>query len=89
MSDCRYKLREGAVVWQQVDGETILLDLAASTYVGVNRSGSALWPALADGATRQELIERLRQVYGASEEQAGMDVDMFLGSCRGRGFLEE
>lgn len=89
MSDCRYKLREGAVVWQQVDGETILLDLAASTYVGVNRSGSALWPALAEGATRQELIERLRQVYGAPEEQAGMDVDMFLGSCRDRGFLEE
>lgn len=84
----RLKLRENAVAWQQVEGETILLDVATSTYLGVNRSGSALWPALADGATRAELVARLRAAYQVTEEQAGADVDEFLRVCRDRGLLE-
>lgn len=82
------KLREGAVAWQQVDGETILLDLEASTYLGINHSGSVLWPALVDGSTRQELVTRLRQSYDVTEDEAAMDVDAFLCTCRERGFLE-
>jgi hypothetical protein len=84
----RLKLRENAVAWQQVEGETILLDVATSTYLGVNRSGSALWPALAAGATRGQLVDRLCGTYEVSEEQAGADVDEFLRMCRERGLLE-
>ena len=82
------KLREGAVAWQQVDGETILLDLAASTYLGVNQSGSLLWPALVDGSTRQDLMRRLCEAYDVTEDEAAMDVDAFLRTCQERGFLE-
>lgn len=82
------KLREGAVAFQQVEGETILLDLAASTYLGVNHSGSVLWPALADGATREELVARLQETYDVTQDQAAADVDAFLQSCRDRGFFE-
>jgi len=86
--ETRLRLRENAVTWQQVEGETIVLDIATSTYLGVNRSGSALWPALAEGATRGQLIDRLRETYRITEEQAGADVDEFLRVCRERGFLE-
>lgn len=82
------KLREGAVAWQQVDGETILLDLAASTYLGVNQSGSVLWPALVDGSTRQDLVTRLCATYDVTEDEAAVDVDAFLRTCQERGFLE-
>jgi hypothetical protein len=82
------KLREHAVAWQEIEGETILLDVAASTYLGVNRSGSVLWPALGDGATRRQLIGSLRAVYEITEEQAGTDIDEFLRLCRDRGLLE-
>jgi hypothetical protein len=82
------KLREGAVAWQQVDGETILLDLEASTYLGINHSGSVLWPALVDGSTRQDLVTRLRQAYDVTEDEAAIDVDAFLLTCQERGFLE-
>ncbi|MGH3870109.1 MAG: PqqD family protein [Pseudonocardiaceae bacterium] len=82
------KLREGAVAWQQVDGETIMLDLAASTYLGVNHSGSVLWPALVDGSTREDLVVCLCETYDVSEEKAAVDVDVFLRTCQERGFLE-
>lgn len=82
------KLREGAVAWQQVDGETILLDLAASTYLGINQSGSVLWPALVEGSTHHDLVTRLCEAYDVTEDEATVDVDAFLCTCQERGFLE-
>ena len=88
MIDQQYKLREGAVAWQEIDGETILLDLEASTYLGANPSGTVLWSALAEGATRQDLVERLCDQFDVAEERGGADVDAFLGTCDERGYLE-
>lgn len=84
----RLRLRKNAVAWRQVEGETILLDMAASTYLGVNRSGSALWAALVEGATRGQLIERLCERFQVAENEASCDVDVFLRLCRERGLLE-
>jgi hypothetical protein len=86
-ADNRIKLREGATGWQQVDGETILLDLTASSYLGVNRSGTLLWSALAEGTTRDELIRHLTNTFDIAEDQAGADVDAFLEDCRTRDLL--
>lgn len=85
----QFKLREGAVTWRQLGGETILLDLAASAYLGANPSGSVLWSALAEGATREELVERLCETFDVTEDRAGRDVDAFLRACRDRGFLAQ
>lgn len=87
-ADLQVKLSDGAVAWRQVEGETILLDLTASEYLAVNDSGSLLWPAIVEGTTRRELVERLLAAYELSEAQAATDVDAFLESCRARGFLE-
>lgn len=84
----RVKLREGAVAWQEVEGETILLDLASSTYLGVNASGTLLWSALAEGTSRAAMVERLTSSFDVSAEQAAIDVDAFLLDCRGRNLLE-
>jgi hypothetical protein len=88
MMDQQYRLREGAVAWQEIDGETILLDLEASTYLGANPSGSVLWCALAEGVTRHTLVERLCAKFDVPEDRAGADVDAFLRTCEERGYLE-
>jgi Coenzyme PQQ synthesis protein D (PqqD) len=87
-AEMRVKLREGVVAWRQIDEETILLDLAASEYVAINGSGSLLWPAMVDGTTERELVERLMGSYQLTEARAVTDVDAFLKNCRARGFLE-
>lgn len=80
-------LREGAVAWQEVDGETILLDVTTSSYLGVNASGSLLWGALAAGTTRRDLTELLQREFGITEAQAVADVDVFLAGCATRKLL--
>lgn len=86
--DEELKLREGAVTWQEVDGETILLDVKSSRYMGVNPSGSLIWAALAAGTNRSKLIEQLQREFGITQAQASADVDAFLADCAGRNLLQ-
>lgn len=87
-SDQRFVLREGAAIWQEVDGETILLTPATSQYMGINEAGTTLWPALIEGAAHHELVTLLRDRYGLSEVTASRDVDTFVSECRRLGFLQ-
>lgn len=84
----RIRVRDGAVAWREVDGEIILMDVASSRYLGVNRTGTVLWPALIEGTTRDELVERLVARYGVDAGQAGTDVDAFLTTCGQQDLLE-
>ena len=83
------KLREGGIAWREVDGETLLLDLATSKYLSVNPSATVLWRQLAVGTTRADLIDALVAEYGIGEDDAGADVDAFLADCRAREYLED
>lgn len=83
----RVRLRQGAVEWRVVEDQVVALDLQASEYFAVNRSGAALWPLLDRGATRAELAERLMTEYGIDRASAERDVEEFLTTLGGRGLL--
>lgn len=83
-----WRLRDGAAAWQQIDGETVLLDLAASEYLGINGSGSLLWGRLVGGATRSQLADVICGAYAVPADQAAADVDVFLRECATRGLVE-
>lgn len=85
----RVKIREGATVGREIDGETVLLDLESSVYLGLNRTGTLLWPAMVAGTTEDALAEALVDAFGISADQAAADVAAFVTSCRARGLLEE
>jgi hypothetical protein len=82
------KLREGAASWREIDGETILLDLDSSKYLGLNRAGTVLWPAIVHGASRDELVARLMAEFDLESDRAERDVDAFIAACRERRLLE-
>ena len=84
----RIKLREGAASWREIDGETILLDLESSKYLGLNRAGTVLWPAIVHGSSKDELTQRLAAEFELDPDQAARDVDAFIAACRERNLLE-
>jgi hypothetical protein len=87
MDTSHLRLREGATAWLEIQDATVLLDLDASRYLGVNHAGSLLWSMLAAGTTRDELIDRLCATYSIDREQSAQDVDTFLDQCAQRGYL--
>lgn len=83
-----YRLRDNDLTWMEVQGELVALDADASTYLSANDSGLTLWQALADGATREQLVAVLLDAYDVDEARAGADVDAFLADLRERGLVE-
>ena len=56
MADDFLRLRDADLDWREVDREVVALDLRESRYLAINRAGQVLWAALAEGATRDDLM---------------------------------
>jgi Coenzyme PQQ synthesis protein D (PqqD) len=81
------RLKPDAVSWREVDGEIIALEHSASTYLAANASGALLWKALAHGASREELVDRLAGEFGIDRGRAAADTDEFLRAMAQQGLL--
>ena len=55
--------------------------------MSVNETGKQLWSALAAGATRDQLVDRLVDAFGVERSQAEADTDAFVGDLESRGLL--
>lgn len=83
------RLRAEDLVYQESDGETVLLDLQTSTYLVMNPTGTLLLPALAEGATREALLEKIVSAFEVDPDRATSDLDSFLSDLAGRGLLDQ
>lgn len=83
------QLRSDAVEWREVDGEIVALDLRDQMYLGINGSGTVLWPLLVDGTDEDALVTSLVDTYDIDEATARPDVGAFLAMLRERDLLVE
>jgi hypothetical protein len=82
------KVRADALEWRKVEGEIVALDLRRSLYLAINPSGAVLWPALVEGATRDELVEKLCVECGLDGATAEADTDVFIEDLAEHDLLE-
>lgn len=82
------KLRPGALEWREIEGQIVALDIDASEYLAVNRTGTAIWPLLVAGATSDEPATRLAEDYGIDQAAARRYVDEFVASLAERNLLD-
>jgi hypothetical protein len=83
-----FKLRADAVDWREVEGEVVVLDRVSSTYLAINATGAALWPALVQGSRAADLVSLLRSEFDVDEQRAEADVRAFVAMLRERDLLE-
>jgi len=82
------RVRPSDLAWRQAGDETVVLDLAASVFHGLNASGALLWEQLADWTTAGEMAGMLVSSYGLPPALAAEDVARFLEECIGAGLVE-
>ena len=81
------RLRDADLDWREVEGELVALDMRESRYLAVNRAGQVLWAALAEGATRAQLVDRLIEDFDIDQARAVADVDAFTAELESRDLL--
>ena len=67
-------LRSEDVLFQNLDGEAVLLDLASETYFGLNEVGTRVWELLESPMSLGEIATQLQSEYEVESARAESDV---------------
>ena len=78
------------VMAKQLEGETVLLDLAGGMYYGLNPVGSRIWELLDAGTGRllSEVCDVMLREFEVTRDELEADVLRICDELRSRGLLE-
>jgi len=82
------RARSEQVMWREIDGQVVILDLRSSIYLRSNGTGARLWERLQTECERDDLIDVLVSSYQIDADVASRDVDAFLATLSDGDLLE-
>lgn len=86
-AEASVRIRTDDVVWQELDGELVILDLKRSVYLTTNIAGSALAKLLTVDRTLNELADHLVDEFQIGRVQALADAEAFVMQLREKKLL--
>ena len=75
------------VLFQEVGGETVLLDLGSEQYFGLDAVGTRIWQLLGEGAGAQTVVETLMAEYDVEREILVADLSSLLDQLAKAGLI--
>ena len=79
--------RSDEALFQEVDGESVLLDLSSERYFGLDPVGTRIWSLLEDHDSLQAIADILCEEYDADPERIGTDLVALIGQLRDAGLV--
>jgi len=76
------------VVWRNLQGESVLLDLKSGVYFGLDSVGTRIWTLLQDHDDLQAVLQELLGEYDVSEERCARDLLDLVGVLAEKGLVE-
>ena len=75
------------VMFQQVSGETVILDLRSESYFGLDRTGTRIWELIQEGNTPSEILRIMVTEFDVEPEQLKQDLAEHLQSLEQAGLI--
>ena len=76
------------VLFSEVQGEAVLLNVKTGIYFGLNQVGTSIWNSLEESVTLRVLQEKLVEQYEASPERVWTDLSALIGNLHDRSLAE-
>ena len=76
------------VLFSEVQGEAVLLNVKTGIYFGLNQVGTYIWTSLEESITLRVLQKKLVEQYDASPEQVWTDLVALVADLHGRSLVE-
>jgi hypothetical protein len=81
-----YRVCDG-VVFRELDGEAVLLNLDSGMYFGLDRVGTRVWQVLEQHGRLDAVVERLLEEYDVAPERLRADVAQLLDALAEKGLV--
>jgi hypothetical protein len=75
-------------LFQEIGGEAVILDLATSTYFGLDAVGARFWQLLQDDPDVPSACRHLLQEYEVEEAQLHADIERLLQQLANAGLVK-
>lgn len=83
-----YRIAEG-VLWQELDKESVLLNLETEQYYALDPVGTRVWKLLAETASIDATVKTMVAEYDTEEATLKCDVEQLVQKLVSRGLLIE
>jgi len=83
----RVKINE-EVLFQELQGEAVLLNLKSGVYLGLDSVGTRIWNLLQQHRVLQEVRDAMLQEYEVSADQCERDLLRLVGEMEQQGLAE-
>jgi hypothetical protein len=77
------------VIFRELDGESVVLDLSSGRYFGLNAVGTRVWLLIQQGQPVDGLIQAVTAEYDADVDAVERDVLALLEDLKKRGLVVE
>ncbi len=81
-------LRNEDVVFRDLQGEMVLLNLKTGVYFGLDPVGTRIWHLIQEGRSLQEIRDAVMQEYDVTKDQCEQDLLRFVGQLRERELVD-
>ncbi len=75
------------VLFRELEGEAVLLDLGSGRYFGLNAVGTRVWTLLAAGATIGAAAAAIVAEFDVDPDQIARDIDDLVTELAARGLI--
>ena len=75
------------VVFQEVSGETVLLDLDSESYFGLDEVGTRVWQLIAEDQPLQKVFTALLEEFEVEESTLKNDLDDLFSELQAQGLV--
>ena len=77
------------VLFQELQGEAVLLNLKTGVYLGLNQIGTRIWQLLQEDGALSRVMDVMLQEYEVTEEKLSQDLLNLVGQMEKQGLLTE
>ena len=75
-------------LWQEVEGQVVLLSLADESYFRLDAVGSRIWASIVENGSLEAAVEALSGVFDVKDGVLGADAERLAGELIDAGLLE-
>ena len=70
----KVKILESDVVWRDLDGEIVILNLATGHYYGLEGTANRMWPLLVEHGATEKVVEAMQAEYDVDAAELERDI---------------
>jgi len=76
------------VIFQEVDGEAVLLNMRTEIYFGLDSLGARIWGLVQSHGRIGTVVRMLTEEYDIGEDRLGEEICEFIEKLRSKGLVE-